>query len=718
MSSNLPKNFPGRSASTAASSPGEARAGSLPKNFTPEMALAAAALQSTVAAGGAPVQQGTPVQQGVAAEQAGNGPASGPEVTRAEIAGYFAQRIVELRDALRGASVRPRLFAIEFPFVDFERDVAYVLARGLDAALAAGGVPAGEDEPQRPLVVVDREVETAQELERIVRFINHGQDAYVLCTRIWQLPDAIIDLVDATIAVPRFDAASFAAACVDFYELAAPPALGEGAGGFFARLAGTRDSGADVEWVRNVVPRDFLLNSQVPHEAVVAAVRESVLRRLRRYATDDAFDFTDLAGMDEAHEWARGLIDEVRLARAGSISWGDVSARVILLGAHGVGKTTLARAIAKAAGLRYLEASASAWAPSEDDAGAGWARMNAQFQEAIAAAPVLFFVDDVDVFAHAPWSGMLPAFLAALKGLVPEDRVAVVAGAQSAEGVRFELRRPDALETLLVMPQPNSQALAKMYEVMLRRSGSSLTQDDLEHVGLLSLGMGGREVELVVRRALRRARKDNGRAVSRDDLAQAIIQERLGPESQSRRLMAEDELRNTAYHEAGHAILEMMRARGPRLRYASIIPRENGTLGFVMPGVDESRSSETRRDIMDSVRALLAGRAAEEVFAGPEAVTSGCSNDLWKATRYLQHLMTRSGFQGLLFLERRFEDAPELRERAEAILQAEYAEVVALLQRHRPLLDRVAGLLLERQEVSGDELARVVEEYRAGQPLA
>lgn len=704
--------------------------GNLPKNFTPEMAQAAAALQSAVSARGAPApQQAGATREGVArqdaavspggtAQQAAGAAAVGPEVTRAEIAAHFAQRIVELRDAVRGASVRPRLYAIEFPFVDFERDVAYVLARGLDAALAAGGVPAGEDEPRRPLVVVDREVETAQELERVVRFINHGQDAYVLCTRAWQLPDPIVDLVDATITVPRFDAASFAAACVDFYELAAAPALGEGGTGFFARLLGKGDPAADAEWVRNVVPRDFLLNSQVPHEAVVAAVRESVSRRLRRYATDDAFDFADLVGMDEAHEWARGLIDEVRLARAGSMSWGDVGARVILLGARGVGKTTLVRAIAKAAGLRYVEASASAWAPAENDAGAGWARMNAQFQEAIAAAPALFFVDDVDVFAHAPWSGMLPAFLGALKGLLPEDRVVVVAGAQAAEGVRFELRRPGALETLLTMPQPNSQALAKMYEVMLRRGGSTLAQADLEHVGLLSLGLGGREVELVVRRALRRARKDNGRAVSRDDLAQAIIQERLGPESQNRRrLMAEDELHNTAYHEAGHAILEMMRARGPRLRYASIIPRENGTLGFVMPGVDESRNSETRGDIMDSVRALLAGRAAEEVYAGPEGVTSGCSNDLWKATQYLQYLMTRSGFQGLLFLERRFEDAPELRERAEALLQTEYAGVVALLQRHRPLLDRVAGLLLERQEVSGDELARVVDAYRAAQPL-
>ncbi len=716
MSSNLPKNFPGR----PAASPGEAGTGSLPKNFTAEMAQAAAALQPAVAAGGvvAPPAGDVAQQRGAAQQGAANGRAPGPEVTRAEIAGYFARRVVELRDALRGTSLRPRLYAIEFPFIDFERDVAYVLALGLDAVLAAAGVPAGEDVPQSALVVVDREVETAQELERIVRFINHGQDAYVLCTRAWQLPDAIVDLVDETITIPRFDAASFAAACVDFYEMAAAPALGDGAVGFFARLVGARDSASDTEWVRNVVPRDFLLNSQVSHDVVVAAVRESVLRRLRRYATDDAFDFADLAGMDEAHEWARGLIDEVRLARAGSIPWGEVGARVILLGARGVGKSTLVRAIAKAAGLRYVEASASAWAPTQDDAGAGWARMNAQFQEAFAAAPVLFFVDDVDVFAQPPWSGMLPAFLAALKGLLPDDRVLVVAGAQASESVRFELRRPGALETLLTMPQPNSQALAKMYEVMLRRSGNQLAQADLEHVGLLSLGMGGREVDLVVRRALRRARKDKGRAVSRDDLAQAIIQERLGPESQNhRRLMAEDELRNTAYHEAGHAILEMMRSRGPRLRYASIIPRENGTLGFVMPGIDESRNSETQRDIMDSVRALLAGRAAEEALAGPEAVTSGCSNDLWKATQYLQHMMTRSGFQGLLFLERRFEDAPELRERAEAILQAEYAGVLALLQRHRPLLDRVAGLLLERQEVSGDELARVVEAYRTEHPL-
>lgn len=685
MSGNLPKNFPGRPASAPALAP----SGTLPKNFTPEMAHAAAAPATSSGAR-------------AAAQAAGQPPTpAGPEVTRGEIADHFAQWIVRMVDAHRADSSRPRLYAIEFPFTDFEFDVAYALAGRLDATLSASDAAIVDDEPSRPLVMLDRVLGNTQQFERIVRHINHGQDVLLVCTRAWHLPQSVADLLDATLTVPRFDAPRFATACADFYELGAPPALG-----------------ADADWVPNVVPRDFLLNSQVARGDIVAAVRQSVERRLRRYATDDALDLADLAGMDEAHDWAHALVDEVGLARVGSLSWDEVGGRVILLGARGVGKTTLARAIAKAAGLRYVEASAGDWAPPENEPHLGWVRMNAAFQQAMSAAPALFFVDDVDAFSVAPWAVMLPAFLDQLKGLSADDRIVLIAGAQSAGNVRFELHRRGALETTLTMPAPNSLALAKMYSVLLRGSGSTLSQADLEHVGLLSLGMSGHEVELVVRRALRRARKDAGRMVTKDDLAQAIIQQRVGPGSQDRRrLMAADELRNTAYHEAGHAILELMRTRGARLRYASIIPRENGSLGFVLPGVDESRNSVTRNDIVEMVRVALAGRAAEEVFAGPEGTTSGCSNDLQQATAYLRYLMTRSGFHGLLSLDRSFEESPELRERAESMLQAEYAHVLGLLQRHRLLLDSVAELLLERQEVSGDELTRVVDDYRSSHPL-
>ena len=705
MSSNLPKNFPGRPASapTPSEVPAPAPSAALPKNFTPEMARAAAALQAgaATAAGQAPSSGAAAAEQPAAQARGQAAMPGGPEVTRGEIADHFAQRIVRMVDAHRGDSSRPRLYAIEFPFTDFEFDVAYALAGRLGASLSASDAAVDDDEPARPLVMLDRVLNNPQQFERIVRHINHGQDVQLVCTRTWQLPQSVADLVDATLTIPRFDAPRFAAACVDFYELGAPPALG-----------------ADADWVPNVVPRDFLLNSQVARSDIVSAVRQSVERRLRRYATDDALDLADLAGMDEAHDWARALIDEVALARSGAISWDDVGGRVILLGARGVGKTTLARAIARAAHLRYVEASASDWAPPQNEPQLGWMRMNAAFQEAMAAAPALFFVDDVDAFSIAPWAGMLPAFLEQLKGLSADDRVVLIAGAQSAEHVRFELHRRGALETTLTMPAPNSQALAKMYSVLLRGSGSTLAQADLEHIGLLSLGMTGHEVELIVRRALRRARKDGGRDVSKEDLAQAIIEQRVGPESQDRRrLMAADELRNTAYHEAGHAILELMRTRGARLRYASIIPRENGSLGFVLPGVDESRNSVTRNDIVEMVRVALAGRAAEEVFSGPEGTTSGCSNDLQQATAYLRYLMTRSGFHGLLSLDRSFEDSPELRERAESMLQAEYAHVLGLLQRHRPLLDSVAKLLIERQEVSGDELTRVVDAYRSSHPL-
>lgn len=668
MASNLPKNFPGNAApEPAATNP------NLPKNFTPDMAQAP---QPVVA------------------------PSHQPEVTRAEIAEFFARRLVGLRDWQRGVSARPWLFVVEFPFADFEFEVAHAFARLLNGTLHPGGDAPTADEPANPLVMQGRAISGPLDIERFVHYINHGNDVYVLCTRAWLLPQSVRDLADATLRLPRFDADSFRAACADFYELAAPPALD-----------------GDAAWVGNVMPRDFLLNSQEARDAVVPAIRRSVARRLERYATDGAFDLSALCGMEEAREWATGLVEELRLAQAGRMSWGDVESRVILVGGRGVGKTSLTRAVAHAAGLRFVETTASYWVPTEQDPGQGWQRMYGDFQEALAAAPAVFFIDDVDVFASAPWAQLTPYFLEQLKELTADDRLVVIAGAQSADNVRFELRRHGGLESMVAMPAPNSQALARMYAAMLKDAPHALGTADFDHVGRLSLGLGGHEVDLIVRRALRRARKDGGRPVTKEDLAQVLIQERFGAHAESRRrLMAEDELKNTAYHEAGHAILQLMRSRGAGLGYATIVPRENGTLGFVLPGVDETRYSMTRQDIIDTVRMALAGRAAEEVLGGEAAVTTGCSNDLQKATAYLEYLLTRSGFFSLLSLGRSLDDAPDLRAQAEEMLQQEYAHVLALLTRHRALLDRVAQLLIERQEVSGDELMALYQDYRADHP--
>jgi ATP-dependent Zn protease len=253
-----------------------------------------------------------------------------------------------------------------------------------------------------------------------------------------------------------------------------------------------------------------------------------------------------------------------------------------------------------------------------------------------------------------------------------------------------------------------------MYQRILKDKPQALTPADFDAVGRLSLGFTGDGVELIVRRALRRARKDGNRPVTKDDLCRCLVQEIHGPQAEAqRRLMAEDELRNTAYHEAGHAILQLMHRRSAGLRYATIVPRENGTLGFVLPGVDETRNSVTRQDIIETIRVLLAGRAAEEVLGGTDSITSGCSSDLVQATGYLRYMLTRTGLNGLLSLDLAFETSPEIRAQAEQILNGEYAQVLALLKRHRTLLDEVARLLIERQEVSGDDLMTLYQRYRA-----
>lgn len=141
----------------------------------------------------------------------------------------------------------------------------------------------------------------------------------------------------------------------------------------------------------NVVPRDFLLNSQVARDDIVPAVRRSVQRRLERYAPNGAYDLADLCSMEEAQEWANGLVEEIRVAQAGKLCWGDIESRVILTSGRGVGKTTLTRAIAHAAGLWFVETTASYWVSTDSEPGQGWARLYGNFQEVLADAPAVFF---------------------------------------------------------------------------------------------------------------------------------------------------------------------------------------------------------------------------------------------------------------------------------------------------------------------------------------
>jgi ATP-dependent Zn protease len=665
MGSNLPKNFPGGAPS------GDATGGSsLPKNFpssAPEPTTATAAR---------------------------------PEVERAEIAGFFAERIVALRDQSKGSSTRPRFFAVEFPYRDFEFEVATAYASRTGGSLHPGGNTPTAAEPAGPLVMLGSSINGMADIERFVHYLNHGNDVSVFCPRTWMMPQAVLDLVDKTLVAPRFDAELFVEACKDFYELSAAP-----------------DIGTDTDWVGNVVPKDFLLNSQAVGDEIVPALRDSVERRLARYMPEDAPTIADLAGMDEAREWALSMVEEITLAKAGKLAWANIENKVVLTGRRGVGKTSLSWAIARAAGLRFVETSAARWLSTEEEPMLGHIRLHADFDEALAAAPAVFCIDDVDCLSEAPWVGMVMPFLQLLQNLKPEDQLVVVGGAESPQAIPFVLRSRGGFESTLSMPAPSSQALARMYQRMMKSVSHSLQPADFEEIGRLSLGLAGHELDLIVRRAQRRARRAGSRPVTKEDIARVLIQERYGAQAESRRrMMAEDELRSVAYHEAGHAILQLMRRNAAGLRYASIIPRENGTLGFVLPGIDETRTSMTQQHFTDEIRVCLAGRAAEEVLGGRDAVTSGCASDLYSATGRIQFMLTRTGLNGLLSLDLKLETSPELRKQAEELLNAEYEYVVAELKRHRHLLDQVAGLLIERQEVSGDELMTLYSEYRAKSP--
>jgi ATP-dependent Zn protease len=439
---------------------------------------------------------------------------------------------------------------------------------------------------------------------------------------------------------------------------------------------------------------------------------------------EDAISLDQLHGMPEAKEWARQLIEDIQLAEKGplkgGISWNDVDKGALFEGPPGVGKTTIARAIAKSCGLKFISASAAAWQAT------GYlnnhlAAMRASFALASEYAPSLIFIDEIDSIGNREtFSGdsrqyqteVVNALLQELDGFEGRQRIIVLAATNFAGNVDPALRRPGRLDRVLNIPYPNVDGLKGIYQHYLSKNPHTLSSDDFEHTARASLGLTGADVELFVRSARRDCRRNGRKEIAIGDLLRQVF--RTPPQS-LRQPISEAELHRTAIHETGHALMRLL---DPDMReglnYVSIVPRSDGTMGFVA-SFDPQRTVATSSRYLNNIAMTLAGRAAEAMIFGEENVSLGSGGatercDLASATRQVEYLLTRQGLGSsskLLWRNARIEDSAELREQANYILQEQYQRARQCLETHRTLFDSIVGILLTKQEVTGAELRQI-----------
>ena len=545
------------------------------------------------------------------------------------------------------------------------------------------------------------------DVERVAYQLSLGEGAVLIgCRRFGDVPEPLRRICDLRISLPRLDEALF-------------PSVMQAVFGAPLDDLGPAD---DRNWMRFVLHTDFhtARRLRLSTSDTMAYLKDRCRSRIQQMTPQEGPALADLDGMTEARQIAQDLIDDITAARHGLVPWSDVDRGLLLAGPSGVGKTTLAKAIARDCGVRFIVASATQW-QSHGALDAHLRAISETFAEARRYSPCILFIDEVDSLGNRELLAghnahyqveVINAVLEQMQGLDPNEPVIIIGATNFPERVDPALKRAGRLDQVVPIPLPNVAALKSILDAQLQPyldSEAAAQGIDTQAIAELVFGSTGADLEFIVRGAVRRARKAE-RAIRMEDLL-AEATHRPRSVAAGLRLSKEEQYR-VAVHESGHAIASIVdHPRPETLRLLSIIPRSNGTLGFVARAPFDG-AMETHSTLMAKLRSILAGRAAEELVFGPENVSSGAGgntgSDLAVATRLARDCVCRWGLgrqRSLLWTE---EPSSEQMEDVEQLLQGSYQVALNLLARHRHALMTLADRLLQDQELSGELATSII----------
>lgn len=444
--------------------------------------------------------------------------------------------------------------------------------------------------------------------------------------------------------------------------------------------------------------------------------------------------FADVAGIDEAKEELREIVEFLRTPERFRRLGGKIPKGVLLVGAPGTGKTLLARAVAGEAKVPFFSMSGSEFV--ELFVGVGAARVRDLFEQAKQKAPCIVFIDELDALGksrainplgtHDEREQTLNQLLVEMDGFDPNVGVIIMAATNRPEILDPALLRAGRFDRHVVLDRPDVRGREAILRVHTRtvKLGPDV---DLQVVAQRTPGFVGADLANVVNEAALLAARRNREFVTMQDFDDAIDRITAGLERKTR-VMSRREKEIVATHEAGHAIVASLLPNMDPVRKISIIPRGVAALGYTQQLPTEDRYLMTRSELEDRLCVLLGGRVAEEIVFGD--VSTGAQDDLQKATDIALSMVTRYGMSealGLrafesprrsLFLEsptathRDYseEKAAAIDAEVERVLQRAHERVRALLLRHRNQLERVSAWLLEKEVLDGEQLRQLLTE--------
>ena len=451
----------------------------------------------------------------------------------------------------------------------------------------------------------------------------------------------------------------------------------------------------------------------------------------------DKITFADVAGADEEKEELEEIVeflkDPAKFTRLGA----KIPHGVLLVGPPGTGKTLLAKAVAGEAGVPFYSISGSDFV--EMYVGVGASRVRDLFETARKSPASIVFIDEIDAVGRHRGAGLggghdereqtLNQLLVEMDGFGSHDGIIVMAATNRPDILDPALLRPGRFDREITVGAPDIKGRAAILRVHARNKPLEASVD-LEVVAKKTAGFTGADLANLLNEAALLAARRNKSLIGMQDIDDAFIRVIAGPKKTSR-VMNERERKNTAYHEAGHAIVAHVLPHLDNVHQISIIP-SGRALGYTMSLPAEDKYSVYKEELKEKIAELLAGRVAEQIIFGD--ISGGASNDIERATDIARKMVTQLGMSDILgpvkygtghgevFLGRDFsngadyspETAALIDKEIKALVDAGYATAERVLLEQRGKLDFVAEYLLAHETMDGDQFAAAMD----GDPTA
>ncbi|NHA14572.1 ATP-dependent zinc metalloprotease FtsH [Thioalkalivibrio sp. XN279] len=443
--------------------------------------------------------------------------------------------------------------------------------------------------------------------------------------------------------------------------------------------------------------------------------------------------FADVAGVEEAKEEVSEIVDFLKDPAKFQRLGGKIPKGVLMVGSPGTGKTLLARAIAGEAKVPFFTISGSDFV--EMFVGVGASRVRDMFEQAKKHAPCIIFIDEIDAVGRHRGAGLggghdereqtLNQLLVEMDGFEGNEGIIVIAATNRPDVLDPALLRPGRFDRQVVVPLPDVRGREQILKVHMRKVPLG---DDVRPAIIArgTPGFSGADLANLVNEAALFAARANRRTVTMEEFEKAKDKIMMGAERRSM-VMSDSEKKLTAYHEAGHAIVGLNVPDHDPVYKVSIIPRGRA-LGVTMFLPEEDRYSFSKRRLESQIASLFGGRIAEELIFGADAVTTGASNDIERATGLARNMVTKWGLSerlgplayseddGEIFLGRSVTQhkqvsdvtAHAIDEEIRAIIDNNYRRAQQILEEHMDKLHTMAGALVKYETIDEQQIRDIM----------